>query len=189
MQTFLKPLWCACLFLWTTQIFHNDDDTIGREDVLEEAEEEEGVSEWAWPKSVVCWINEVFFCLHCCCCCWCQFHQHFTCGFFYKSFACSFYVLTFCALTFFWQKNIGANALIKCWWNQPLMLPQLSSNILFSLTSEEEDSNINTHTHKLKGTYLMKKKQTLWRCSIASKRLWKTEVKKKFKNVFLSTKL
>jgi len=31
-------------FLWTTEIFHNDDDTIGR-DLLEEEEEEEGESE------------------------------------------------------------------------------------------------------------------------------------------------
>ncbi len=51
---------------------------------------------------------------------WCSVHQHFTHGSSYESFAQSFF---FCAyilgLNFIWRTNIGANALIKYWWNWP----------------------------------------------------------------------
>jgi hypothetical protein len=49
----------------------------------------------------------------------CQFHQHFTHAFFVQKFCAKHFCTYILGLNFFWRKNIGANALIKCWWNWP----------------------------------------------------------------------
>ncbi len=45
----------------------------------------------------------------------CQFHQHFTRGFFVLKFCTKLFCTYIFGLNFCWQKNIGANAHIKCW--------------------------------------------------------------------------
>jgi hypothetical protein len=47
----------------------------------------------------------------------CQFHQHYTRAFFIRKFYAKIFGTYILGLSFFWCKNIGANALLKCWWN------------------------------------------------------------------------
>ncbi len=49
--------------------------------------------------------------------CRCQFHQHFTRGFFVWKFCAKLFCAYILGLSCFLRKNIGANALIKRWWN------------------------------------------------------------------------
>ncbi len=49
----------------------------------------------------------------------CQFHQHFMRGFFLRKFCVKLFCTNILSLNLFWCKNIGAKALIKCWWNWP----------------------------------------------------------------------
>jgi hypothetical protein len=49
----------------------------------------------------------------------CQFHQHFTRGFFVWKFWAKLFCTYIKGLNFCWCKNIGANTIIKCWWNWP----------------------------------------------------------------------
>jgi hypothetical protein len=48
-----------------------------------------------------------------------QFHHHFTHVFFIQKFLDKTFLCFKYGLNFFWRKEIGANALIKCWRNWP----------------------------------------------------------------------
>ncbi len=48
-----------------------------------------------------------------------QFYQHITCTFFVQKFCTKLFLYLHLRFELFWHKNIGANVLIKCWWNWP----------------------------------------------------------------------
>ncbi len=62
-----------------------------------------------------------------------QFHQHFTRGFFVRKFCAKLFCTYILGLNFFWRKNIGANAHIKCWWNWPKIKVFFSQHRFFQL--------------------------------------------------------
>ncbi len=71
-----------------------------------------------FPFSTSCWISRKKFPN---CNSWCQFHQHFMHTFFVQKFFTKLFYTYILGLNFFWRKNIGTNALKKCWWNLPLV--------------------------------------------------------------------